>query len=240
MRAAPAEWTRARGREHASGPPVPDARMNGEALVQPERLRRSKAEATSAPTSACSPASRATPASARRRGSADPSLVGSSRSSPRQTDPLSSGSKCGAGEVRDERDRSQARAAWRRAHSCCGRFVSTRPCKRRSATTTATKWIRSCGRRFATPLRWSPGATATPASVSTPASTGEPAVRVLAARPVRSAPSKRSGRADRVAPSLHSGHLLVAGRVIASRLLRSSLRGDRFARLAAARSAAGA
>jgi hypothetical protein len=52
--------------------------MSREALVQPERLRRSKAEARSAPTSACSPASRTTPASARRLGSTDPSLVGSS------------------------------------------------------------------------------------------------------------------------------------------------------------------
>jgi len=52
--------------------------MSREALVRPERLRRSKAEATSAPTSACSPASRTTPASARRLGSTDPSLVGSS------------------------------------------------------------------------------------------------------------------------------------------------------------------
>ena len=52
--------------------------MSREALVPPERLRRSKAEARSAPTSACSPASRTTPASARRLGSTDPSLVGSS------------------------------------------------------------------------------------------------------------------------------------------------------------------
>ena len=96
------------GREHASDPATASAPVRRRALVRPERLRRSKAEATSAPTSACSPASRATPASARRRGLTDPSLVGSSRSSPRQTVPLSSGSKCGAREVRDERDHSGA------------------------------------------------------------------------------------------------------------------------------------
>ena len=101
--ASPAEVTKA-----IAGFVGPDARVRGRALVRPERLRLSKAEATSAPTSACSPASRATPASARRRRLTDPSLVGSSRSSPRQTVPLSSGSKCGAREVRDERDRSGA------------------------------------------------------------------------------------------------------------------------------------
>src|ERR1019366_3464659 len=56
------------GREHASDPAAAGAPVRRRALVRPERLRLSKAEATSAPTSACSPASRATPASARRRG----------------------------------------------------------------------------------------------------------------------------------------------------------------------------
>src|ERR1700676_2516080 len=73
------------GREHASDPAAAGAPVRRRALVQPQRLRLSKAEAASAPR-----------ALARRRaarreqalGGSDrqtPSLVGSSRSSPRQT-----------------------------------------------------------------------------------------------------------------------------------------------------------
>jgi hypothetical protein len=61
-------------------------------------------------------------------GSTDPSLVGSSRSSPRLTVPLSSGSKRGARDVRDERDRykpTQISARDRRPNSCAQRRSSS-------------------------------------------------------------------------------------------------------------------
>ena len=135
------------GREHASDPAAAGAPVRRRALVRPERLRLSEAEATSAPTSACSPASRATPASARRRGLTDPSLVGSSRLSPRQTVPLSSGSKCGAREVRDERDRSISicRSA---ARTLLLANCLPRPCKRSSSAATAP-WSMRASRRLA-------------------------------------------------------------------------------------------